>query len=383
MTVQGELTIDIELQSSQPSCKIVSSRPKIITNLFKGKPLTSIPQLIPLLFNLCSKAQTVTAIKAIESQLDIIHNKNTILQREILILLECLREYCLPVLMIWPNYIQQPTENKTLGIIIQKINQLTSSFQLEKLLNYPPTEVPPLSHIQMKYWQDIARLITKTIFEHSIEDWLLHTPDKLETWAKQKKTPTANFMFWLSQKKWKHIGKSTIYFLPPNIDEALFIKNLKSQQDEARYQWQNKCYEVSSLNYLQDTKLFKELTLQYSNSLYCRMWSRLISIAKTINELTTLFTTKTLLKKETPLTKGLAYSNTARGRLTHYIELDNNTVKEFFILAPTEWNFHPKGVAAKSLKNLNLQDHSSLLIQANMLIQAIDPCVGFKINIHY
>ena len=62
-------------------------------------------------------------------------------------------------------------------------------------------------------------------------------------------------------------------------------------------------------------------------------------------------------------------------------KIENDTINKLVILAPTEWNFHPEGVAAKSLNDLDASSPHELRQQAELLIHAIDPCVGYHLNI--
>jgi Ni,Fe-hydrogenase I large subunit len=57
-------------------------------------------------------------------------------------------------------------------------------------------------------------------------------------------------------------------------------------------------------------------------------------------------------------------------------------IKNYQIIAPTEWNFHPSGVAALSLHTLTATDESTLRHQATVLIDAFDPCVKFELSLN-
>jgi len=84
---------------------------------------------------------------------------------------------------------------------------------------------------------------------------------------------------------------------------------------------------------------------------------------------------------------GIAQVEAARGRLIHRVELafkkdDKISIANYQIVAPTEWNFHPEGLINKSLLNIkapNKKEHEQL---ARLMINAIDPCVAFKLSIH-
>ena len=67
-------------------------------------------------------------------------------------------------------------------------------------------------------------------------------------------------------------------------------------------------------------------------------------------------------------------------RLELFLRLDGDRIARLRILAPTEWNFHPEGAAARALASLRGDDRNTTQIQANLLIHAIDPCVGYELG---
>jgi Nickel-dependent hydrogenase len=77
--------------------------------------------------------------------------------------------------------------------------------------------------------------------------------------------------------------------------------------------------------------------------------------------------------------RGAAAVECARGRLHHVIELDQQgRVAGFEFLAPTEWNFHPRGPVVKSLIGAALRgatDHDAV----DAMVGSFDPCVGYHL----
>ena len=70
----------------------------------------------------------------------------------------------------------------------------------------------------------------------------------------------------------------------------------------------------------------------------------------------------------------------ARGLLIHWVELapgaaDNARVNSYRVLAPTEWNFHPRGALADSLRGGRPDAARALLAGA-----VLDPCVEFVVE---
>jgi Ni,Fe-hydrogenase I large subunit len=79
----------------------------------------------------------------------------------------------------------------------------------------------------------------------------------------------------------------------------------------------------------------------------------------------------------------IAEVETARGRLIHYVRLDGDRVADLHVLAPTEWNFHPRGAAATGLERLSAATDEELQRKAALLIESIDPCVTYDLQVRH
>lgn len=74
------------------------------------------------------------------------------------------------------------------------------------------------------------------------------------------------------------------------------------------------------------------------------------------------------------LREGLGWCETARGLLLHWVRLDDqDRVSDCRLIAPTEWNFHPFGSAARALSALPPTVDER---QLQLLVGAYDPCVA-------
>lgn len=70
--------------------------------------------------------------------------------------------------------------------------------------------------------------------------------------------------------------------------------------------------------------------------------------------------------------QAIAWVEMARGLLLHWVQLDEvGKVADYRVIAPTEWNFHPKGALALALTALHPDDTAS----AWVLAAAYDACV--------
>ncbi len=78
--------------------------------------------------------------------------------------------------------------------------------------------------------------------------------------------------------------------------------------------------------------------------------------------------------------RGRALVETARGLLMHEIALDGERIADYFIVAPTEWNFHPQGPLAAWLTGRAANKREELQAFAARAVAALDPCVRWELE---
>lgn len=77
---------------------------------------------------------------------------------------------------------------------------------------------------------------------------------------------------------------------------------------------------------------------------------------------------------------GLARCETARGVLIHAVRVEGDTVAEYAIVAPTEWNFHPAGAFALEGSGWQAPDLESARRHLSALVLGLNPCVPFEMH---
>lgn len=74
--------------------------------------------------------------------------------------------------------------------------------------------------------------------------------------------------------------------------------------------------------------------------------------------------------------RGFSAVNSARGRLYHSVELDGaGRIADYRIVAPTEWNFHPEGPYAKTLRGARIGGGAEAKRRIERLAFVFDPCI--------
>lgn len=108
----------------------------------------------------------------------------------------------------------------------------------------------------------------------------------------------------------------------------------------------------------------------------------LFDLPKKINELVNLLVVDT--PPDHPNVgdgQGTARVETARGWLRHQVSLKNGQITDYQINAPTEVNFRTGGPVVAGLVGADAANHQALLDATYLHIMAIDPCVGFQVEV--
>lgn len=124
------------------------------------------------------------------------------------------------------------------------------------------------------------------------------------------------------------------------------------------------------------------LLLEHGMPVAARLFARLLDLADCAHRLR-----QPLVGDRPPLLDaasldgagGIACVETARGVLLHVVRLDGDTVADYAIVAPTEWNFHPSGVFPREGAGRKAGGREEAVRGLKALVLALDPCVEFEL----
>jgi Ni,Fe-hydrogenase I large subunit len=165
----------------------------------------------------------------------------------------------------------------------------------------------------------------------------------------------------------------------PNLSDAQLDQEMKDSGFIERPRWHGRCCETTSLTRVQ-SPLLDDLKLRFSNGLLVRLVARLHEVVALTRRMVPN-PDGTYARPGWEAARpaiGIGQVAAARGQLVHRVELVGERVSNYRILAPTEWNFHPDGVLARALAALR-GGVEQIEVQARLLINAIDPCVGYDL----
>lgn len=379
-TANAEGRLEIRIAPAAGLVDIRSSRPLLASRLFEGKSPEQTLQLLPLLFNVCGQAQQTAAVRAIESAQGLPADAATERLRDTLVNLETLREHLLRVALDWPRFCGAAPDAARLGPLLQTLEQVRTTLDPQRLACRQPGRVQQTDWNTVgPRWETLRRGIAEAVFGDDSDGWPGDGMVGLRRWLARCDHPTGQLLRMVCERGWQTLGGSAAPPLPP-LPAAALAARLDSA-DAAAFlaspRWQAEAPETGPAARLAAHPLLVELRLQGHDGLLLRLVARLLEIA----QLSAAPDRATTPRGAGATAPGLAQLEAARGRLCHRVLLDGDRIGRYRILAPTEWNFCRDGPAERALRDLGEAPQATLRAQAELLIHAIDPCVGYRLQI--
>ncbi|MGZ4968713.1 MAG: nickel-dependent hydrogenase large subunit [Methylobacter sp.] len=368
---------------------MASSRPEAIAQVLTGKIPDQVLETVPLIFTLCGNAQAYAALQACRAAMGMASEPELDSARDLLVQLETLREHAWRILLDWPVFIGLAQDKKALAALLKfdalfkrHLFRHGEAFKLDSCLNVDIAQL-------LQLIDELETLIDISIFNGRLAEFKeLADEAQLKNWLQQNNALPAHLIDHLYSRNWEAIGQNNIACLPVLETEAL--NRELQQQDLPAFSriphWQGRCFETTLLNRQLLHPLISGMHSRYGSSLIVRMLARLLEVALIPGQLKQLLTKITASRFLPAISVandgiGLAQVQAARGLLIHRLELRQGRVHDYRIIAPTEWNFHPEGVVAQGLKQLQTESPTDLQRQAELYINAVDPCVQYALNL--
>lgn len=389
--IEGRLTIDLYRNGSGVEhVEINSTRPLRIARVFEGKTPQDVAKTLPLLFSVCAAAQARAGTSAMEEALGVDKCPITEAARSCLVLAETAREHLFRIVMDWPRYTGEEMNKEQ----AKRITSLVPDFKKALFKDLGAFEIggraQPNVDILGRAIEGLDFVLSEMVFGEEVKTWLNRSSfSELFEWASKRVTLPSRLTALVIGNGWESEGDIPVSFLPeiPACDIVLRLKEENDRAFSARPEWDGLYCETSSLSRQCEKDVIKDLLRKFGSGLLTRIAARLSELADTVQKINSVADT---ICKGTPLEKGrttkesgegLAQVEAARGRLIHHVLIENNLVSSYQIVAPTEWNFHPSGVAVNGLRHLKGKERD-LKKLAHLFIESIDPCVGYELRVH-
>ena len=398
MNLEGGLIIDVHWNGqSIDEVDLTSVRPLQLVQLLRGKTATEGIKLLGMMYRVCGVAQRFAGLSAWRRTCDVTVPEAFQRAQQLLLKTESLREHLWQVLVVWPKLLgETPKQNPSLLLLSRMVSEVEQALFAKGLSMTPAASLAIQSEILRQILQDVQLLVEDQISGIPMEQWLaMNSASDLFEWSKQVSGPAARMIAYIKKQEYFSLGNNSekeIKSLPMLAEDRLIEKFTTDSCEEFVTQplWQGQCFETGVFSRQSNQTLVSAAEKAYGKGLLVRILARLVELLLLMKEikqgaedLTGLANITAPLPADSRQTgQGLAMIEAARGRLIHWMELEQGVISDYAIVAPTEWNFHPQGIAAAGIKNLYASDEQQLKHQIALWINAIDPCVGYELRIH-
>lgn len=355
-----------QVEVSYPSNSVVSNRPFAIQKLFMNRRPAELVQLVGLSYSLCGQAQKFAA----NSVLDLLTEQEALRALD-LVMVESLREHLLSIVQM-----------------LQKLNLINQAEQIA-FMSGVGRWVPRFKAAKNLEEQQIIIGEILAEYEKLIDgqDWLKcfsaiesKPKDSIELAGLLGQLMQALNVDFKTENASAEITKSQLHA----INHDVLFSNLNScnwNEWASKPEVGGKAIENSAFSRIaQGSNDWCELAVKAP--LKTRLLARFIDIKQHLEALLSKdnnqsFKNKLFGKAKVSDSEQIAWVETARGRLYHFAQAQglNEPVQSYVISAPTEWNFHPQGVAGNLIGSLKNSSYDQWKTDVSMIAQIIDPCV--------
>jgi hypothetical protein len=233
----------------------------------------------------------------------------------------------------------------------------------------------------------LSRDVEARVFGGARSGAVLGNRGDFDVWWRDVGSPTAAVFDWVARNQLEGFGGAGIQ--PANGLDAEYICARVARDAAWEYCGQpdhhGEVRQLGALARLAKTPLVRELHAEHGYGLSTQLAARLLEIPTLLSDIREQI--RALTPEEAPELPGLGTGqalgsvDTARGRLFHWIAVCDGHVARYRTLAPTEWNFHPRGPLAQGLIGAEANDLALLRRAVELLVTVIDPCVGVQLEI--
>jgi uptake hydrogenase large subunit len=380
--IEGALTVGIVvIDATVADVRLRSSRTTGISAMLAGRPMGEALSLVPMLFSLCGMAQGIAAVKACESAIGITASAAQQAARELLILGESADSHGWQIAMEWPRLIGGIPDPALLTPLRRATAALALALYPARDWNHPGggTLLPDAERLR-----DACSGISAAIDRLTGSGFdTLRDADDLKRWSQDSITPATPLIARIIADDMVGFGRSGVAALP-DLPADWFAQQLTATPDfSGQPHFNGKPADTGALHRAAATPLIADLKRRHGNGILTRLTAKLVELAGLPARLSALATGLTAEPSAAmpphATGSGAGIADTARGRLAHWVALEQGVVKDYRTVAPNEWNFHPQGALVRGLVGLPACD--DLRRRADLLIAALDPCVPCHVMI--
>lgn len=392
----GELSIQVCTHDGMVTAvDIASTRPQVADRLLGGQPAAAAVALVPKLFTVCGRAQAIAAELALQAARqapadDPAHDR----QRTRRLDTEIAQEFLWRALLDWPQAVAAQADKTPADSALLA--------NLRRALGADPAGDEPATR------KALRRAVEQGVLGGSAQAWFEHEHVRaFEIWIAQATTPAARLLAAVQRDGARHgapgaatggapggAPAGTEVPLLPALGDAGSLRAiaaaLMADDEFARLpRFGDHPAETGAVARMASHPLVAALAGAFGRSTLTRLAARITELARIAagGEPSAPLFGRMTLATEGGVRRGAGWVETARGALVHLIEVTgapggrDERIARYRILAPTEWNFHPRGALAAGLLGAHFGRDAELRQRAQWLVQALDPCVDYTLEL--
>jgi hypothetical protein len=355
----GKLFLGVICDGNSVSATDIRSTRPLAAQVLRGKTPAQVSQIVPLLFNVCGRAQGAAANAALQAAQQADMAPFATIERAIVC--EAMQEHLWRAMLDWP---------KLLGLAQQE-RKFAGWYALLRKIAAGASGMEVFLH---EFERDGLGM--------SLAEWRgLAGYHALRTWWREADSPLGQLLAKLDELEHGRQGAGEIRLLPAwSAAEAQRACGERWDADfAARPEWQGAAAETGAWTYYADSTLLRDVRQQSESKALTRLLARMLDVV----EMAGGGAAPRLDVVSPAAGAGIAVVRTARGLLMHHVRLAAGQVADYAIVAPTEWNFHPGGAFAQDMRGVKTRDAERLRQWAHIAALSLDPCVAYEVEVQH
>lgn len=233
---------------------------------------------------------------------------------------------------------------------------------------------------------DWAAVTFAGLFGRSHLGWLEDpVPESFARWLREAGTPLADLLARL-QPRLAGLGRSRLpLFHAENLQSMAqaALPRLRSDPDfHWRPDWGGKVFEMGPLaRQATHPLVLAMLERQNEPDSWLRVVARALELALALQSSSRGEEPSHALAWHREGDEAVVALEMVRGVLLHWVQAVPEGIRDYRIVAPTEWNFQPEGPAWQGLLGLRAANEELLREAVTLQVVALDPCVEFDLEI--
>ncbi|HXZ51282.1 MAG TPA: nickel-dependent hydrogenase large subunit [Burkholderiales bacterium] len=347
--LEGALAISLDWDGRRvAAARVASTRPGGVAGVLAGRRAADAVALVPRLYSVCGRSQGVAAALACGRAAGADSGEAIGRERSAQVEAEIIHEHFWRMLLDWPRAAGETGDAPLLARIRARLG------------DWPAAR------------GELAILLEEEILEPSRD--VLDDADRFEAWLDSGASPLARVLARLRREAGALAAPGTP--LMPDMTPgraALLARRLDADAAFARApDWDGVPCETGARARLRAHPL-----VSGTHPVLARFAARLVELAALLDgEECGRIGSAALSPGD-----AIGWVETARGLLVHRVTLDGGKVARYQIVAPTDWNFHPRGALALELAALTAADRAELGRRVELLVHSLDPCVAWGVEV--